>query len=378
MAAGGGGYGDADPPSDPCYRARPLTAPAGGERIENARSGRLRAGAPDRGLPHPQRRCSLPLRDWVLKISGAPTSAASGAIGIHAARLVGVGDQIDRLAGLQERPHGGTVARGGAAVGDQEIERRRQLRRLAEIVDDPGREAAAWAASASQRLKASWCCGRQGRSPGRARGRPGRRARRRRSRARGTGRAAARGSAAGRGGGRRASAGRASRSGCDRAPLAGSSRASGRQFSHKPAAMWHKVATPRSRSRCRRSRELPNSSSATTSAGRTRSKGAVSCRSRRRSSKLGRQPAAWAGRLPPGTTPPRRRSRPASRPARKRPGAAAHVQERRRCGKADLSRAWVFQRENSSSLPAWRRRPDACHRLGPEGVLPTPTMLRYY
>ena len=63
-------------------------------------------------------------------------------VGVHPLRLVGVGDQEHRLVGGQEGPDAIAAIGRHAAVGDQEVERRGELGRLGEIVEQPYRQAA--------------------------------------------------------------------------------------------------------------------------------------------------------------------------------------------------------------------------------------------
>src|SRR3954454_19554596 len=77
-----------------------------------------------------------------LEDQGRADRGGEGAVLVHPARDVGVGQQVYLLPGLEERAGGRAVALRHAAVGDQEVERRRQLGRLVEVVDDTDGEAA--------------------------------------------------------------------------------------------------------------------------------------------------------------------------------------------------------------------------------------------
>ena len=90
-----------------------------------------------------QRRWSLPFLVSVLKINGAPSSAAWAHSRSMRRVNVGVGNEKYRLGAVEERLHGATIAGGQAFGGDQEVECARELIGLAEIVDDAGGKAAA-------------------------------------------------------------------------------------------------------------------------------------------------------------------------------------------------------------------------------------------
>src|SRR4051812_47060227 len=75
----------------------------------------------------------LAVKGLRLDDQGRANRGGQGAVLVHPARDVGVGQQVYLLPGLEERACMRAVALRHAAVGDQEVERSRQLGRLVEV-----------------------------------------------------------------------------------------------------------------------------------------------------------------------------------------------------------------------------------------------------